>query len=288
MKDFTLTTYRKLLNSLKKQNYSFHTLQDFIKSFTSSPTHLVTLSPCHPINSPLIILRHDVDRKPQNALKMAELEAEMSIKASYYFRIPKTFKPEIIKQIANLGHEIGYHYENLSFLSKRKDFRKLKTPQNPKLKNEFFKAALKDFEEKLNKLRELYPVKTICMHGSPLSKWDNRDLWKKYDYRDFGIIAEPYFDIDFNEVFYITDTGRHWNNKGISVRDKVKSDFDIKIKNTEHMLNLIQSNQLPDKIMINIHPQRWFDFGFNWYWELISQNLKNVIKSIIVRSHNNE
>lgn len=21
----------------------------------------------------------------------------------------------------------------------------------------------------------LYPVKTICMHGSPLSKWDNRD-----------------------------------------------------------------------------------------------------------------
>ena len=57
----------------------------------------------------------------------------------------------------------------------------------------------------------LSPVKTICMHGSPLSKWDNRDLWKRYNYRDFGIIAEPYFDLDFDEVFYITDTGRSWN-----------------------------------------------------------------------------
>jgi hypothetical protein len=203
---------------------------------------------------------------------MAELEAEMGIKASYYFRIPKTFKPEIIKKIANLGHEIGYHYENLSEISKK-----------GKVKKELFKAALKDFEKKLNKLRELYPVKTICMHGSPLSKWDNRDLWKKYDYRDFGIIAEPYFDIDFNEVFYITDTGRHWNNKGISVRDKVKSDFDIKIKSTEHMLNLIQSNQLPDRIMLNVHPQRWTNQPFSWLKELMFQNLKNVVKRVILK-----
>ena len=199
--DFTLKIYERLLKSLLSNHYTFYTFQDKHQRCLSG------LFTTQLFNSPLIVLRHDVDRKPKNALKMAHLEAEMGIKASYYFRIPKTFQPEIIKQIAELGHEIGYHYENLSFLSKRKDFRKLKTPQNPKLKNEFFKAALKDFEEKLNKLRELYPVKTICMHGSPLSKWDNRDLWKKYDYRDFGIIAEPYFDIDFNEVFYITDTG---------------------------------------------------------------------------------
>jgi len=46
------------------------------------------------------------------------------------------------------------------------------------------------------------------MHGIPLSKFDNRLLWAKYDYRDFGIIAEPYFDIDFDEVLYLTDTGK--------------------------------------------------------------------------------
>ena len=63
----------------------------------------------------------------------------------------------------------------------------------------------------------LSPVKTICMHGSPLSKWDNRDLWKRYNYRDYGIIAEPYFDVDFDEVFYITDTGRRWDGDKVSI-----------------------------------------------------------------------
>jgi len=75
-----------------------------------------------------------------------------------------------------------------------------------------FELAICDFRLNLEKFRKIYPVKTICMHGSPLSEWDNRDLWEKYDYRDFGIIGEPYFDIDFNEIFYVTDTGRKWNN----------------------------------------------------------------------------
>ncbi len=68
--------------------------------------------------------------------------------------------------------------------------------------------AIEDFELNLERFRKIYPVKTICMHGSPLSKYDNKEIWEKYDYRDYGIIAEPYFDIDFDEVFYITDTGR--------------------------------------------------------------------------------
>lgn len=58
--------------------------------------------------------------------------------------------------------------------------------------------AIKLFEEHLSQLREVADVKTICMHGSPLSKFDNRDIWKHYNYRDYGIIAEPYFDLDFH------------------------------------------------------------------------------------------
>jgi hypothetical protein len=33
-------------------------------------------------------------------------------------------------------------------------------------------------------------------------------VWEKYDYRDYGIIADPSFDIDYDEVLYITDTGK--------------------------------------------------------------------------------
>ena len=39
---------------------------------------------------------------------------------------------------------------------------------------------------------------------------------------DYGIIAEPYFDLDFDEVFYLTDTGRRWDGDDVSVRDKVE------------------------------------------------------------------
>ena len=59
-------------------------------------------------------MRHDVDRMPGNALKMAEVEHEFNIKSTYYFRVNNSvFKKEIIKKIASLGHEIGYHYECL-------------------------------------------------------------------------------------------------------------------------------------------------------------------------------
>ena len=63
-------------------------------------------------HSPIVILRHDVDRRPLNALTTAKLENELGIRGTYYFRIvPESFDETIIKQIAELGHEIGYHYE---------------------------------------------------------------------------------------------------------------------------------------------------------------------------------
>ena len=47
-----------------------------------------------------------------------------------------------------------------------------------------------------------------------------RDLWKKYNYRDFGIIGEPYFDVDYSKVLYLTDTGRRWDGDKVNVRDR--------------------------------------------------------------------
>jgi len=146
--------------------------------------------------------------------------------------------------------------------------------------------AYKLFCENLEQLRKLYPVKTICMHGSPRSTFDNRDIWKKYSYKDLGIVGEPYFDIDYNEVFYLTDTGRRWNKKNISVRDKVNSGFDIQVKSTKHLIQLVESAQLPNKIMINTHPHRWFNPGFGWVKELVIQNIKNVVKYYLIKRSN--
>ncbi|WP_269849870.1 hypothetical protein [Methanosarcina horonobensis] len=62
-----------------------------------------------------VLLRHDVDRMPGRALATAQIEHELGIKATYYFRTSENvFKPDIIRQIRDMGHEIGYHYETLS------------------------------------------------------------------------------------------------------------------------------------------------------------------------------
>ncbi len=112
MQDFTLTTYKKLLQGLLNSGYSFQTLQEYIQN----PKEKV------------VILRHDVDRLPENALKMAHMENTIGIKTSYFFRtVDQVFDETIIEKIVSLGHEIGYHYENLSEISRKPEVRSQKT-----------------------------------------------------------------------------------------------------------------------------------------------------------------
>jgi len=40
---------------------------------------------------------------------------------------------------------------------------------------------------------------------------------------------------------------------------------------------------LPDKIMLNTHPQRWDDRAWPWVRELVAQNVKNIIKGWMIR-----
>ncbi len=245
--DFTSNCFKNILTELNENNYSFITYESFINNTN--------------ISDKFIILRHDIDKKPKNALVFAEIESSLEVKASYYFRIVKqSFDTRIIKQISDLGHEIGYHYEDLS-LSKGD-----------------FKKAIILFQKNLKKFRDICPIKTICMHGSPLQKWDNRDIWKKYNYRDYGIIGEPYFDIDFNKIFYITDTGRKWNGNDVSIRDKVNNKFSCSYKSTNDIIKALKTNSLPKLIMMTTHPQRWNDDILPWSVELVFQNIKNIVK----------
>ncbi|MCX6290201.1 MAG: hypothetical protein NT126_00370 [Bacteroidetes bacterium] len=251
MRDFTLKIYQQLLEAAIDGGYRLTSFEKYIVEKESS--------------SKWFILRHDVDRLPYNSLETAKLQHRLGVKGTYYFRIVReSFDPVVIEKIASLGHEIGYHYEDVA------------------LQNGNIEKAFEKFSEHLEMIRKYYPVKTVCMHGSPLSKWDNRLLWNSYQYCDLGIIGEPYFDLDFNKVLYITDTGRSWNKNEVSVRDKVNSDFQFRFNSTADVINHFKQHKLPDHIMQNIHPQRWTDDIFLWTKELFLQNLKNVVKKVIV------
>ena len=126
------------------------------------------------------------------------------------------------------------------------------------------------------------------MHGAPTSKWDSKDLWKKYNYKDLEVIGEPYFDTDFNDVFYLTDTGRCWDGYKVSVRDKIPERQNEWTKNgltwhsTPQLIQAIRNNQLPAHVMITTHPQRWTNNPKEWYLEMVTQNIKNIIKRFII------
>src|SRR5690348_10947644 len=98
---------------MRKMDFSLAMYADICKAL--QPHKVVTVQHylSNGLESPYIILRHDVDRDPQNALAMAKLEAKYGIQSTYYFRYPKTFNLKAMTQIYNLGHEIGYHYEVL-------------------------------------------------------------------------------------------------------------------------------------------------------------------------------
>lgn len=248
MKDFSLHIYFKLLTALIDEGYALGTFDKFI------------------LNEEQIsfILRHDVDRKPENSFRIAQLQHELGVRGTYYFRmVPESFQPKFIEAIASLGHEIGYHYEDLTLCKGN------------------FEAAIEHFEKGLSSIRKYAPVSTICMHGSPLTKWDNKDIWKKYNYRDFGIVAEPYFDVDFSKIYYLTDTGRCWDGHKASVRDKVQHHFDFSVHDTFELIDAIKQAAAPQRIMQNIHPERWTDNSVEWMWEWSKSAVKNPVKRLI-------
>ena len=141
----------------------------------------------------LIILRHDVDRKPERALRMAKIESDMGIRSTLIFVTKGSFRPEIMKAIEGMGHEVGYHYEVLVRANGDPD------------------KALVLFEEDLKSFREHLEIHTISSHGSPLSKIDSRDLWAEKSYSNYGIAGDA--SVSVTGVTYLSDTGGRWGSK---------------------------------------------------------------------------
>nr|HRQ30861.1 hypothetical protein [Saprospiraceae bacterium] len=236
----------------------------------------------------VVILRHDVDLNPNNSMSFAKLQSDMGIKGSYYFRaVPESWDEDIIRNICSLGHEIGYHYENMDTASSKFKVESSKLVSGSSKYDQLLYRAYQDFCEHLEKLRQLVPVTTICMHGSPRSKFDNKTIWDKYDYRGLGILGEPYFDVDFNKVFYLTDTGRRWDGWKVSVRDKVPQQIEWKQKglvfrSSNEIIAAIEQDRFPGKAMITFHPQRWHNKTVPWIKECAFQSGKNLVKRALI------
>ena len=219
-------------------------------------------------------VRHDVDLRPEFALRVAQVEARMGAKAIYYFRAMHfDSHADTIKAIAALGHEAGYHYESLTTC------------------NGDIAKAYEDFCRNLERLQQLVPVTTACAHGSPRSPWNSQDIWNQYDIHALGIVYEPMLDTDFSQTLYLTDTGRRWDGHRVSVRDKVPGfqqrweNEGLSFHTTDDIIQALEDEEHPIHryaLLINSHPQRWMPFGVQWAAEAGLQWWKNIAKYLVV------
>jgi len=211
---------------------------------------------------PFVIIRHDVDRYPQTAVQLAEIEHDLGLTATYFFRLVESaFEPAVIKRVAELGMEIGYHYETLD-----------------RAKGDFARAY-ELAKEDLTRLRQYGPVKSMAMHGNPLTSFDNRDLWKKYNYRDLGIDIAAYFTVDYSRIRYFTDTGRNWDSERGNLYDKVSAGAGINLRSTIDLIRYLRES--PAHTCISTHPHRWTNRPALWTYNLLYDRAGNVAKTFI-------
>jgi len=236
MRDFTYKTYELLLRTILKKGYKIYTVQEYLENASKRR---------------VVILRHDVDRSLNNALDLAKIEYKLGIRSTYYFRT-STFKLSVVKEIAKMGHEIGYHYETLF-----------------KAKGNYEKAII-IFENELKYMRKYFQIKTICAHGNIFMKGINYDLWKKYDFKRYDIIGEAYLSLakKSDTIISLSDTGRRWNL----------------FNNTFKLINNLNKNT--KNYYLLVHPDKWSNNWFLWAKLLFLQSFRNIIKKIIIFAKN--
>lgn len=248
--DFTLGKYEQLCRAIAGSKYAPVTLSEYLGSG------------CRENGTRHIIMRHDIDRTPKRALGTAEIERTYRIPATYYFRYRRsTYVPEIMNSIASLGHEIGYHYETIDKCRGNR------------------RSALLLFGSELAEFRNFHQVRTVCAHGNPLTKHDNKDIWRNgSNFSDFALLGEAFLSLDYTRFAYYSDSGRTWANsksQKMEGKDSVVTSFASTVRSTDDVIATVKKGALPN-ICILTHPERWsgdvvgftrrylLDMAFSW------------------------
>ncbi|MGV2334372.1 MAG UNVERIFIED_CONTAM: hypothetical protein LVR18_09730 [Planctomycetaceae bacterium] len=108
-RDFTTAHYREILQSIRASHRTlcFRDVHALGRSIFDIPK--------------FVIMRHDVEFSIPAALRMAEIEADEGIQATYFLLQTSDYNPfeeeeaVQIRRILDLGHEIGLHYDAALF-----------------------------------------------------------------------------------------------------------------------------------------------------------------------------
>ena len=276
MMDFTFKKYSQIVSAIAKSDYTVLKIADYIKMDV--------------LPEKFVIIRHDVDLDPHYQVRFAELENDIDIHTSYYFRhIDKVFIENVIDRIYKLGHEVGYHYEVFT-----------KAGGDPVLATKLFREEQSVFAEK-------WQSQTVCPHGGSFvdntdgysllnmvrlipkllsgrkvfSDHVNFNLWVKHDFNDFGIIGDAYQSVDFSDILYLSDTGRSWSDRYKRL-DKVDSHVNpnFNIRSSDDIISIFRNGEV-DKIYLLVHFEQWKDNFADWLGWYAAQIIRRTGKRVL-------
>ena len=222
---FPLTHYLELLGRLRESGYSLGPVRSYFEGYSE----------------PAVFLRHDVDRLPSRALRMARGEGALGIISTYYFRSNShaLFPEAAVRAVSGLGHEVGYHYEVVTRHGAHAT------------------EAVESFKRDLEALRRLAEVKTVAAHGSPLSRLSNIAYANTLDLASLDILGEPQTDFDFSRVVYITDSGGIFGSR--HNRRDWSTGKNLRIPMSPRQLGQWLNPEREPLVLLNTHPERWPD-----------------------------
>lgn len=179
--EFSYDHYKEIIESAKTK-YKILPLRDYRPSTQDK----------------VLLLRHDIDAKVRRATRMARLEYDLDVKATYFVRVhaelynPFGFRAyPLLKRIAEMGHEIGLHFENL-------DFSHI-TGEDPS-------SVLR---REIGVLETVLGVKIQGIAGHRgFSGIDNSDFIPKTRLADFGVEYEAH-ELT-TDCFFVSDSLRRW------------------------------------------------------------------------------
>lgn len=248
-RDFTLDAYGTLVEAILYRGLQVHGVKSWILA--------------RPISG--AVVRHDVDRSPCNALRMAEFEAALGLRTTYYFRVVgSAFDRGIMRTVHALGHEVGYHYEDLALARGNRT------------------EALRLFARHLELLREVVPIDTVAMHGSPLSRHNNLGMWEGASPKDFGLLGDAFTSIDHAGVHYFTDTGRAWDAAASNMRDRPPGAAQARLSQpgTPGLVAYLRANPVT-RLSLSVHPERWNSTTSGWCLQYARDKAANAAKRLI-------
>lgn len=222
-----------------------------------------------------LLVKHDVESNPDRALKIAQIEHEKGVKATYYFQASILYSHlEIINQVSALGHEVAYHYDVLDQMDGNYDL------------------AIKEFSKVINDFMEAgHNIRTVCPHGNPIkirNGWSsNKDFFRQQRVRRaFPEITD--IVVQSKEIFpssmeYITDAGYSWFLVGAIDNNDRQRVPDIEISDVKCYLN--KSSTLT---VLSTHPHRWRNLTLQFLVQkgmfiMLRTVAKFLAKNIILR-----